>query len=105
MKNWAIDTENQLKNLTKSLNDPKFATDVLKPEFEFQINSKQKEFNWLNAAGKQLISAESKLNPELVATTESNLKEINENWDNLNGSLYRYTVELPTTILVGWKIF
>jgi len=90
-----------LKNLTKSLKDPKFAIDVLKPEFESQINSKQKEFNWLNGAGKQLILAESKLNPELVTTTESNLKEINESWDNLNGSLYRYTVELPTILLVS----
>jgi len=74
---------------------------VLKPEFESQINSKQNEFNWLNGIGKQLISAESKLNPELVTTTESNLKEINESWDNLNGSLYRYTVELPTILLVS----
>jgi hypothetical protein len=90
-----------LKNLTKSLKDPQFAIDVLKPEFESQINSKQKEFNWLNGAGNQLIKAESQLNPQLVKTTESNLKEINENWNNLNGSLYKYTVELPTTILVS----
>lgn len=100
-RNWAIDTETQLKNLTKSLKDPQFAIDVLKPEFESQINSKQKEFNWLNGAGNQLIKAESQINPELAKTTESNLKEINENWNNLNGSLYKYTVELPTTILVS----
>lgn len=100
-RNWAIDTETQLKNLTKSLNDPQFAIDVLKPEFESQINSKQKELNWLNGAGNQLIKAESQINPELAKTTESNLKEINENWNNLNGSLYKYTVELPTTILVS----
>ncbi|XP_026810785.1 uncharacterized protein LOC113552228 [Rhopalosiphum maidis] len=104
-RNWAIDTETQLKNLTKSLKDPQFAIDVLKPEFESQINSKQKEFNWLNGAGNQLIKAESQLNPQLVKTTESNLKEINENWNSLNGSLYKYTVELPTTILNTNKLF
>jgi len=91
-----------LKNLTKSLKDPQFAIDVLKPEFESQINSKQKEFNWLNGAGSQLIKAESQLNPQLVKATESNLKEINESWNNLNSSLYKYTVELPTTILVSF---
>jgi len=100
-RNWAVDTETQLKNLTKSLNDPQFAIDVLKPEFESQINLKQKEFNWLNEAGSQLIKAESQLNPQLAHNTESNLKEINESWNNLNGSLYKYTVELPTTILVS----
>lgn len=100
-RNWSVDTETQLKNLTKSLKDPQFAIDVLKPEFESQINSKQKEFDWLNGAGSQLIKAESNLNPQLATTTESNLKEINENWNNLNGSLYKYTVELPTTILVS----
>uniref|UniRef100_A0A2H8TRL4 Nesprin-1 n=1 Tax=Melanaphis sacchari TaxID=742174 RepID=A0A2H8TRL4_9HEMI len=104
-KNWTIDTENQLKNLTKSLKNPQFAIDVLKPEFESQINSKQKEFNWLNGAGNQLIKAESQLNPQLAKTTESCLKEINENWNNLNGSLYKYTVELPTTILNTNKLF
>lgn len=83
------------------MKDPTFAIEVLKPEFESQINSKQKEFNWLNEAGKQLIIAESKLNSELATTTQSNLKEINDNWNNLNGSLYKYTVELPTTILVN----
>lgn len=82
------------------MKDPKFAIDVLKPEFEYQINLKQKEFKWLNEAGKQLIEAESQLNPDLASTTESNLKEMNEKWDNLNVSLYKYTVELPTTILV-----
>lgn len=82
------------------MNDPKFAIDVLKPEFETQISIKQKEFNWLTGAGSQLIEAESLLNPELANTTESNLKEINENWNNLRDSLYKYTVELPTTILV-----
>lgn len=87
--------------MTKSLKDPKFAINVLKPEFESQINLKQKEFNWLNGAGQQLITAESKLNPELASTTESHLKEVNKNWDNLNNSLYKYTVELPTTILVS----
>jgi len=100
-RNWAVDTETQLKNLTKSLKDPQFAIDVLKPEFESQINSKQKEFNWLNEAGIQLIKAESQLNPQLAHNTESNLKEINESWNNLNSSLYKYTVELPTTILVN----
>lgn len=85
------------------MKDPKFAIEVLKPEFESQINSKQKEFNWLNGAGQQLIIAESKLNPELVTTTESNLKEINDNWNNLNRTLYKYTIELPTTILVCLK--
>lgn len=83
------------------MKDPIFAIDVLKPEFESQINLKQKEFNWLNEAGKQLITAEFQLNPELANTTESNLKEINENWNNLNCSLYKYTVQLPTTILVS----
>lgn len=103
MRNWTIDTETQLKNLTKSLKDPKFAIDVLKPEFESQINLKQKEFNWLNVAGRQLIAAELQLNPELASTTESNLKEINNNWNSLNGSLYKYTVELPTIILVNLR--
>lgn len=74
---------------------------MLKPEFESQINLKQKEFNWLNEAGKQLITAEFQLNPELASTIESNLKEINENWHILNCSLYKYTVELPTSILVS----
>lgn len=83
------------------MKDPTFAINVLKPEFESQINIKQKEFNWLNGAGQQLITAESQLNPELASTTESNLKEINKNWNNLNNSLYKYTVELPTTILVS----
>lgn len=83
------------------MTDPKFAIDVLKPEFESQINLKQKEFDWLNGAGTQLIKAESQLNPELVNNLESNIKEINEKWQNLNGSLYKYTVELPTTILVS----
>lgn len=100
-RNWAIDAETQLKYLTKDLKDPKFAIDVLKPEFESQISSKQKEFNWLNEVGNQLIEAESKLNPELATTTESNIKDINKSWNNLNESLYRYTVELPTTILVS----
>jgi len=100
-RNWAVDTETQLKNLTKSLKDPQFAINVLKPEFESQINSKQKEFNWLNGTGSQLIKAESQLNPQLAKTTESNLNEINEKWNNLNSSLYKYTVELPTTILVS----
>jgi len=90
-----------LKNLTTNLKDPQFAIDVLKPEFESQINDKQKEFSWLNEAGSKLIKAESQLNPQLTKTTESNLKEINENWNNLNRSLYKYTVELPTTILVS----
>lgn len=99
-RNWAVDTDAQLKNLTKSLKDPKFAIEVLKPEFESQINSKQKEFNWLNETGKRLIEAESDLNPKLASTTECNLKDINETWDVLNGSLHKYTVELPTTILV-----
>lgn len=74
---------------------------MLKPEFESQISSKQKEFNWLNETGKRLIEAEFDLNPELVRTTECNLKDTNETWDVLNGSLHKYTVELPTTILVG----
>lgn len=87
--------------MTQSLKDPQFAINVLKPEFESQINLKQKEFNWLNGAGQQLITAESQLNPELASTTESNLKEVNTVWNNLNNSLYKYTVELPTTILVG----
>lgn len=87
------------------MKNPKFAMEVLKPEFESQINSKQKEFNWLNTTGKQLISAESELNLELVTTTESNLLEINEKWDSLNKSFYKYTVELPTTILVTSKTF
>jgi len=104
-KNWTIDTETQLKNLTQSLKDPQFAINVLKPEFESQINLKQKEFNWLNGAGQQLITAESQLNPELASTTESNLKEVNTIWNNLNNSLYKYTVELPTTILNTNKLF
>lgn len=83
------------------MKDPKFAIDVLKPEFESQINSKQKEFNWLNKAGEKLIKAESQLNPELASTTESNIKETNEHWNKLNSSLFKYTVELPETILVS----
>lgn len=83
------------------MKDPKFAIDVLKPEFESQISLKQKEFKWLNEAGKQLIEAESQINPDLASTTESNLKEVYENWDNLNNSLYKYTIELPTLILVS----
>lgn len=83
------------------MKDPKFAIDILKPEFESQINLKQKEFKWLNESGKQLIEAESQINPDLASTTESSLNEINENWDNLNHSLHKYTVELPTIILVS----
>lgn len=89
--------------MTKSLKDPTFAINVLKPEFESQITSKQKEFNWLNCAGKQLITAESQLNPELASTVETNLKEIDENWNSLKESLYKHTVELPTMILVSFK--
>lgn len=73
----------------------------MKPEFESQINSKQKEFNWLNEAGEKLIKAESQLNPKLASTTESNIKDTNEHWNNLNSSLFKYTVELPATILVS----
>lgn len=83
------------------MKDPKFAIDVLKPEFESQINSKQNELNWLNKAGEKLIKAEAQLNPELASTTESNIKEINEHWNKLNSSLFKYTVELPATILVS----
>lgn len=75
---------------------------VLKPEFESQISSKRKEFDWLNGAGKRLVEVESNLNPDLASTAKSNLKEINDTWDNLNGSLHKYTVELPTKILVSF---
>lgn len=104
-RNWAVDTETQLKSLTESSKDPKFAVEVLRPEFESQIDSKRKEFDWLDGAGKRLVEVESNSNPELASTTERNLKEINDTWDNLNESLHRYTVEWPTRILVSFEHF
>ncbi|XP_050520721.1 muscle-specific protein 300 kDa-like isoform X4 [Daktulosphaira vitifoliae] len=102
---WTIDTDSQLKNLTKSLKDPKFVTDVIKPEFESLIKTKQQEFDWLNNTGLKLIEAESRLHPELATSTENKLKEISTKWNELKESIYKNTIELPSKILDNHKLY